>query len=67
MVSKKYNIIKRLEENNPYPEDVFTPISKEQLEQIDKVLNESFGFHLDRLSAHIGRQIRKGIIREIKG
>lgn len=44
---------------DPYPEDIFLPISKEELSAIHKMLAREFNMPLDRLSGHIGRILRK--------
>lgn len=58
---------------NPYPEDIFLPVSKEKLLAIHKMLQQDFDIPLDRLTGHIGRLLRKPladkaqeIIRQLK-
>jgi hypothetical protein len=57
------NINKLLEElqHDPYPEDIFPPVNKKQLKEIHLMLKEKFNMPLDRLSAHIARELRKGL------
>ena len=47
-------MIRELEEN-PYPEDVFPKITKEELQNINTVLKKELGIPLDRLSGNISR------------
>lgn len=49
---------------NPYPEDVFLPVSKEELQSIHLMLQKEFNMPIDRLAGHIGRVLRKGIIKK---
>ena len=51
---------------NPYLEDVFPKLSKEDLVQVNCAIVNRCGFPLDRLSAHISREIREGMKEEIK-
>ena len=51
---------------NPYPTDIFPQLSKTDLKRINNDMINGTGIPLDRLSAHIGRELRKGIIKEIK-
>lgn len=54
-----------LEQECPYPEDIFTPIKKEEWPIIHKALNDA-GIIPDRLSAEIGRQVWKAFKSEVK-
>lgn len=47
---------------DPYPTDIFPPVTKGQLKDIHLMLEENFNMPLDRLSAEIGRQLRKGLL-----
>lgn len=46
-----------------YPEDVFLPVSKEELAAIHQMLMDKFNMPLDRLSGHIGREITGWIVK----
>lgn len=46
-----------LEWKTHYPKDLFLPMQKYVLDEINNYLNDRFGFPLDRLSAHISRMI----------
>lgn len=50
---------------DPYPEDIFPPLSSEQLKEIHSLLIEKLNIPIDRLSAQIGRQLRKGLLNAI--
>jgi len=58
------NNIKELKEKAHYPKDIFVPISKKRLREINGFLKTNFGFPLDRLSAHICREIEQTIREE---
>jgi len=47
---------------NPYPEDIFTPIPKEDFNKINELLKKEMGYPIDKLSGNIGRKIYKSII-----
>jgi hypothetical protein len=64
---KVINVINNpLTEQDNYPKDIFPPISKARLHQINGFLKANFGFPLDRLSAHIARKILAVRIEEEK-
>lgn len=45
------------ERANPYPEDIFVPLSKEDLKNIHELLESRLGIPLDRVTGHIGRYV----------
>jgi len=49
---------------NPYPEDVFLPVSSEELKAIHLMLLDRFNMPIDRLTGHIGRVLRKPLIEK---
>lgn len=51
---------------NPYPEEIFTPIPKEDFIKIDDLLKKELGYPLDRLSGNIGRKLYNSIIETLK-
>ena len=59
-------LIQFLEKENPYPEDVFLPIEKEDFNKINNWLKKELGCPIDRLSGNLGRKIYKSIVEEIK-
>ena len=54
-------LIQFLEKENPYPEDVFLPIEKEDFNKINGLLKREMGYSIDRLSGNIGRKLYKSI------
>jgi len=54
------DILREIEPEKNYPKDIFPEITKFQLHTINSILKSKFNFPLDRLSAHIGRQILEG-------
>ena len=59
-------LIQFLEKENPYSEDVFLPIPKEDFDKINDRLKKEMDYSIDRLSGNMGRRIYKSIIEEIK-
>lgn len=59
-------LIQFLEEKNPYPEDIFLPIPKEDFNKINDLLKKEMGYSIDRLSGNMGRKLYKSIIEVIK-
>ena len=55
-----------LEKENPYPEDVFLPIPKEDFDNINDFLKKEMGYSIDRLSGNMGRKLYKSIIEILK-
>lgn len=51
---------------NPYPKDIFQPISNGELKAVEGMLKNINGMSLDRLSGHIGRLLLKGIQTKAK-
>ena len=51
---------------NPYPEDIFTPIPKEDFAKINELLKKEMGYPIDRLSGNIGRKLYKSITEILK-
>ena len=47
---------------NPYPEDIFSNIPKEDYIKVNKLLKNEMGYPLDRLMGNIGRSLYKSII-----
>lgn len=43
---------------DPYPEDIFLPVSSDELKQIHALLQIKFKMPIDRLTGHIGRVLR---------
>lgn len=52
--------------DDPYPTDIFPPITPDQWKAIHHMIEERFGFPIDRLSAEYGRRLRKPLIDEAK-
>ena len=50
---------------NPYPEDVFLPVSKEEYTAIHNLLLKKFNIPLDRVSADLMRIARKILKEEL--
>ena len=61
---EKINIL--MSRENPYPEDIFTPIPKEDFAKINNLLKKELGYPIDRLSGHIGRELYKSFIETFK-
>ena len=61
---EKINIL--MSRENPYPEDIFTPIPKEDFAKINDLLKKELGYPIDRLSGHIGRELYKSFIETFK-
>jgi len=59
-------LIQFLEKENPYPEGVFLPIGKEDLNRINDLLKKEMGYSIDRLSGNMGRKLYKSIIEILK-
>jgi len=59
-------LIKFLEKENPYPEDIFLPIEKEDFNKINDLLKREMGYSIDRLSGNMGRKLYKSIIEILK-
>lgn len=51
---------------NPYPKDIWIPMTKEQLAEVHKLLQEKMGIPLDRLTGEIGRRTWNSLIEEIE-
>ena len=51
------DLIKFLEQENPYPKKVFTFIKKEDYEKINDYFKKELGYSMDRLSGNMGRGI----------
>jgi hypothetical protein len=58
--------LRKLANQQPYPEDVFLPITQIELAVIHMMLQKEFDMPLDRLAGHIGRVLRTGISEQIK-
>ena len=51
---------------NPYPEDIFLPIPKEDFNKINDLLKKEMGYSIDRLSGNMGRKLYKSIIENLE-
>jgi len=51
--------------DDPYPEDIFPPLTQEQFNTIAEHCKQQ-GFLIDRLSAHIGRILYRGLYEKFK-
>jgi len=49
--------IKKFKSFNPYPEELFLPLTKEEVEKANDILMRELGFGIDRIAGHIGRKI----------
>lgn len=49
-------IVSELRKNNPYPEDVFIPLSKEKIKEYVKCLTEN-GYSSDSIHGNWGRAV----------
>ena len=54
-------LIQFLEKENPYSEDVFLPIPKEDFDKINDLLKKEMGYWIDRLTGNIGRRLYESI------
>lgn len=63
---RDYYLEKVNEIENPYPEDLFAIIPKEDYKKINELLIKEMGYPLDRLSGNIGRQLLMGIKAEMR-
>ena len=52
--------------NNPYPEDIFTPILKEDYTKINDLLKKEMGYPIDRLFGNMGRKIYQTMGEDLK-
>ena len=52
--------------NNPYPEDIFTPILKEDYIKINDLLKKEMGYPIDRLFGNMGRKVYQTIGEDLK-
>jgi len=59
-------LIQFLEKENPYPEDVFLPIEKEDFDKINDLLKKEMGYSIDRLFGNMGRKLYKSIIEILR-
>jgi len=64
-ISKVIEFLEKMKISNPYPEDVFMPIPKEDFIKINDLLKKEMGYPIDRLSGNFGRKIYKGIIEDL--
>ncbi len=51
--------------NNPYPENIFTPIPKEDYSKINNLLKKEMGYPIDRLSGNIGNRLYKALSKDL--
>ena len=68
LLAEKEARIKELEEGlrgmadrQPYPEDIWLPVSSDELKRVHDMLQKEFNMPLDRLSGHIGRILYNGV------
>lgn len=59
--SRNKEILEIIDKCDKYPSDVFPYMDKLQLRKIDIFMKETFGFPLDRLSAHLMRLAQENI------
>ena len=59
-------LIQFLKKENPYPEDVFLIIKKEDFDKINNLFEKELGYSMDRLSGNMGRRIYKSITEILK-
>ena len=59
-------LIQFLEKENPYPEDVFLSIEKEDFDKINDLLKKEMGYSIDKLFGNMGRKLYKSIIEILK-
>jgi len=60
------DLIQFLEKENPYPENVFLPIEKEDFNKINDLLKKEMGYSIDRLFGNMGRKLYKSIIEILR-
>jgi len=58
-VKEAMEFVERLLTSDPYSEDIFLPIPKEDFNKINNLLKEEMGYPLDRLSGNVGRELYK--------
>ena len=52
---------KKIIEDNPYPQDIFIPLTNAQWRRLNKLIKKELGFPLDKLSGEIGRKLYDGL------
>ena len=60
-VKEAIEFLERLLTSDPYSEDIFLPIPKEDFTKINELLKKELGYPLDRLSGNIGRELYKSL------
>lgn len=64
---KQKDVLKLIDEvKNPYPEDIFLPVSKGEYTAIHNLLLKHFNIPLDRVSADLMRRARNTLKEELK-
>ena len=59
-------LIQFFKKENPYPEDVFLPIGKEDFDKINDLLKKEMGYSINRLFGNMGRKLYKSIIEILR-
>jgi len=52
--------------NNPYPENIFTPIPEEDFTKINDLLKKEMGYPIDRLFGNMGRRVYQTIGEDLQ-
>ena len=52
--------------NNPYPENIFTPIPEEDFTKINNLLKKGMGYPIDRLFGNMGRRVYQTIGEDLQ-
>jgi hypothetical protein len=61
----KKELLERLPKN-PYPEDIFTPITVIEWKKLNKLIKKEMGFSLDRVSGDLMRRGWNNCLDEVK-
>jgi len=51
---------------NPYPEDIFTPLTKQDWKKLAEIIEKEMGFSLDRVGGDLMRRGWNNCLDEIK-
>ena len=65
-INKGIEFLENFLKSNPYPEDIFTPIPKEDFTKINNLLKEIMGYPIDRLFGNMGRKVYQTIGEDLK-
>jgi len=60
-IEEVITFLERLLTSDPYSEDIFLPIPKEDFTKINELIKKEMGYPLDRLSGNIGRELYKSL------